>query len=372
MMKKVLIGFMSNARGSGITTYLMNVRSALQKENVKTDFLTSKPLDDAFVQELAEMGSDVYLITGMKHPVKQFRQMKKIMADHQYDAVYLNISEAFNSIGVLAAKAAHIKKIVVHSHSSGVDEENDLKRFIRRSIHELAKYTIMPMATDYYTCSLRAGQWLYPSWCVKSDHFRIINNAINIEKYRFNPEVRERVRAENGLTDKKVIGFVGNFAYVKRVDFIVEIGEELSRRSDQYVTLMAGNGKKFSRIKEMVAERKLENTVRLLGNRDDVSELMQAMDVLLLPSRFEGLPFVAIESQAAGLPTLLSDSISPETSISDLCEFVNVNGSVQEWADHAAACCERERKEAVLDTSKYCADAEELGRRFVQDFLKDI
>ncbi len=143
--------------------------------------------------------------------------MPEILEEGNYDIVYLNISTAIDCIAAWAAKKKKIPRILLHSHSSGNDCENTIKRIIFNTIHYICRLFFYRAVTEYYGCSKKAGLWLFPKKIVKSDNFKTIFNAVNLKKYTFNPSLREEVRKELKLEKKFVVGHVGNFSYTRRI-----------------------------------------------------------------------------------------------------------------------------------------------------------
>lgn len=197
---------------------------------------------------------------------------------------------------------------------------------------------------------------MFPKSVLSSQNFRIMNNAVKVERFKFSKEIRQKKRDELDLDNRIIIGQVGAFSYQKNSKFVVDIAEALHRKNSKTMVLMIGTGSDFDEINKMVKERKLENAVRLMGSRKDVNELMQAMDIFILPSRFEGLPIVAIEAQVSGLKVILSDRISRETALSERCKFVSITESADKWAEKILSNIDYDRDTLNLSECEYCFD----------------
>ncbi len=331
-MKKVLIGYMTDGRTSGIDKYLLNVLNIILKNGCQAECLTSQP-DEELGKRLEAMGVVMHTIPSLKHPYGQYKAVRRIIRAGQYDVAYFNISEAFNCCGLLAARRERVSRIIVHSHSSGVDSESSIKRGIRTILNRIARSIVMnKKKTCYYACSNKAAQWLFAGRVIKSGRYGIINNAVDVSRFRYDSNIRTAKRKELAINDRLVIGHVGGFNYQKNHEFLIEIMEQLVKLNSNVVLLLAGTGENYSGIQELVHEKGLDAYVRFLGVRSDVNELMQAMDIFVLPSRFEGLPIVAVEAQVSGLKVVLSDSISDETALSDRCIFESLGVSPTDWA----------------------------------------
>lgn len=331
-MRRILIGYVLDGKTGGIDRYLLNILDILQENGVKVDFLTPK-IDAWLKEELQKRGSELYEIASLKHFLKQYHQTRQIIHAGGYDAAYFNISEAFNCMGILAAAKEGIPQIMVHSHSSGNSDSEWWKRMLKRGCHEIAKHVVMGgKPTDYIACSKKAGEWMFPEKIVRSDSFRVLNNAVQADQFYYNERLRVEKRQELEVEDRIIIGHVGSFCYAKNIGFLLDIIDELRKKIPKVLLLSVGSGVEFEAMQKKVDKLNLHNYVKFLGNRNDVSELLQAMDLFLLPSRFEGLPIVAIEAQVAGLKVILSDTISGETALSDKCIFFDLRRSAGEWA----------------------------------------
>lgn len=346
-MKKILIGYLIDGKTSGIDRYVLNLCHALQKKKVSIDVLTYNATEELY--QLAEQEQfGLVEVASLKHPLRQYRDMLSLFRDRTYDVAYFNISEAFNSIGVLAAYRLGVPRIAVHSHNSGSGSSKKIVRIFREKLNHWAKGAMIgERATDYLACSEKAGQWLFTERAIKSNPVQIIYNTVDEERYTFCRESREKKRTELGLEDHLVVGHIGNFIYQKNHSFLIDIMNELHRIRPDAVLLLIGDGPDVGKIKERILDEGLQDCVKYLGIRKDVPELMQAMDAFVLPSHFEGLPFAAIEAQMAGLYTLLSDNISRETRISSRCDFLSLGESPKVWAEKLveAEGIQREKKD---------------------------
>ena len=161
----------------------------------------------------------------------------------------------------------------------------------------------------------------------------IIKNAIDVDKYIFSSQEREKVRRQLEFNDQEIILFVGRLDPQKNPLFLIDIFREIKVKKQDSMLVIVGEGYLKDEITAKIVEYKLENDVKILGTRNDVNELLQAADIFVLPSRFEGLGIALVESQAAGLPTFTTKDVVPDdVKITDLLEFVPVNASAKEWA----------------------------------------
>lgn len=369
-MKKILIGYLIDGKNGGIDKYLMSILDILIQSGVHIDFLTKK-IDPELYEFLGEKNVGLYDIPSLKHPLKQYKSMRKLIRKNKYDAVYFNISEAFNCIGILAAFHEHVKNIMVHSHSSNCAEPKRIKRHIKLICHKICKQLVVcKKATDYFACSLTAANWMYTPSIITSSKFEFIYNAVDRKNYIYSKEVRDRKRDELEVGNKYVIGHVGGFTKPKNTKFLIDIMKELKMIDQNVCLLLIGDGPEKKQVEQHVKELRLEKEVIFLGMRNDVNEWLQAMDLFVLPSFFEGLPFVAIEAQMAGLKVIMSDTITKEVILSDKCIFENINNSPSKWAELIFNNLSYSREETTFNENSCSFELEEYKERIQKILLK--
>lgn len=357
-MEKILVGYLIDGKHSGIDKYLLNVLKMVSSKQIHFDFLTIYK-NEKLEQYLRTYEANLYEIPSLKHPVEQYKKVKQLVQKNNYTIAYFNISEAFNSVAIKAARDCGIKKIIVHSHSAGIDSHNPIKRMVRFALHCIGKQFLTYWATDFFACSKKAGQWMFPNSIISGRRLQLVQNAIDADRFAYNEEVRIRVRKELGLEKAFVVGHIGNFCYQKNIEFLIEIIRELVAIKSNAVLLSVGVGPDREMAEKLVCKYGLQNHVYFLGQRDDVPDLLQAMDLFLLPSRFEGLPIVGIEAQVAGLRTILSSTISEEVKLSENCIFVDIHASAKQWAKKIKENAVYKRVYVQELKSSYCFDIKE-------------
>ena len=182
-------------------------------------------------------------------------------------------------------------------------------------------------------CSELAGRWLFGNKEYDKGNIYLLNNAIDLDKFKYNESLRKEKRKELGINDDTlVIGHVGRFVEQKNHRFLIDIFNEIHKKNNNSVLLLAGQGPLMDEIKNKVISLKLEKNVKFLGQRNDIDKLYQAFDVFLLPSLYEGLPVVGVEAQATGLLCELSNDMTKEIKVLDTTRFVSLNTSAEEWA----------------------------------------
>ena len=298
------------------------------------DFLTNK-IDPQLKAFLEKNNANLYEVPSLKNPFGQYKAIKALIQQNKYDTAYFNISTSICFLGPKAAKKCGIPKIIIHSHSSGYDCMNDKKRIVMTKLNNLCRNFIYKYGTDFYACSKIAGLWMFPKRIVSSNKFRVINNAVDVDKFAFSPTKREDMRRELNLSDKLVVGHIGNFVYQKNHGFLIDTFNELHKIDPNACLLLLGDGVLFESIKQKVDELGLSENVIFTGRVSNANDYLQAMDIFVLPSNFEGLGIVAVEAQASGLKCVFSDRVPEEAILTENCVSLKINGvnDAKIWAE---------------------------------------
>ena len=335
--KVKVLYFVDRLLRGGIQTFVYENIKHMDRSKVQIDFLL---LDDGnkyeMEDDLKELGCNIYKLKGMWiNKVTDFFKYGKMLDEffsknNDYKVVHLH-SSSKNYLVLKYAKKYNIKVRIAHSHSIDFQTKNILKKLMG----DFLKIPLKRYATDYFACSEIAGEWLFGKKIVKTDKFKVVHNAVDLEKFKFNNEIREKIRKElNVDSDTLLIGHVGRFTQQKNHDFLIDIFNEIHKINQNTKLLLIGTGIKENDIKEKVKNLNLQNSVIFEGFKTNVAEYMFAMDIFLFPSKFEGLGLVLIEAQATGLPCYTSKDVVPtEAKVSNLLEFISLNDSAKKWAD---------------------------------------
>ena len=309
----------------GIASYVMNYYRKIDLNRFQIDILVSKS-DNGVCEEykhtIENLGGRVILRHNIKNIdiIKERKNIKNFFKKNKYDIVHSHII----NVGYFYLKYARLSGVkirILHSHSTYIWSQN-LFKYIRNSIFTfLAKYN----ANYNFACSELAGKALFGK-----KQFIIIKNAIDLEKYKFNKEIREKYRKDLNIQNDIVYGHIGRFNIQKNHIFLLKVFEELYKDNQNSKLLLIGKGELQNEIQEEIKRRRLEDNIIFLREREDVNNLLQAMDVFLLPSLFEGLPIAGIEAQAAGLPCFFSNKITDEVRILETTRFIDIDDS-QKW-----------------------------------------
>lgn len=323
-----IVGSMSP---SGIGNFIMNIYRNIDREKVQFDFIVHETREVSFEDEIKALGGRVFTATRKSvSPVKNFMDIKRIVREGHYDIVFRHTDISTVAFDLLAAKWGGAKIRISHSHNTTTPHAR---------LHKLFMPFLNYVVTDRFACSPKAGEWLYGG-----KPFTFIVNAIRLDTFSYNKEVREKMRQQEGLDGRLVVGHVGNFMTPKNHTFQLDILAELIKLDPSVCMVFVGDGAWRERIENKISDLHLENNIKLVGVRNDIPALLQAMDVFLFPSLYEGLPIAMVEAQCAGLPVLASDCITADVDVTPLVEKMSLGDSAKAWAEKILEMAKQERK----------------------------
>lgn len=333
---KVLIQARDLRVGSGIATCLMNYYENIVKSGFSVDFLLNRVIDSPHMQLIQKYGSRVFILPEdtNKPSVKNLHFIKEIV-DKKYDIIHVNISGINSCLSLYYANKHGIKYRIYHGHS--ILEKHSLKSRIRSRLYV---ENAIKNANVYAACSQHAGKSLFGD-----KRFYIIHNVFDIDRFRFSEADRTRLRKEFDVHNNIVIGAVGRIVDSKNPFFTIDIFRELISRQENCILWWIGEGEKINEVRRYIHQNNLEEKITLFGNRDDVNKLYSAMDLFVLPTKFEGLGLVFLEAQASGLTCFASDVVPKDVLVTDNIITISLNKSASEWADYISLHLNDERKE---------------------------
>lgn len=334
-----------NMQAGGLETLIMNWYRNIDRTKVQFDFLVHYQGEFFYDKEIRELGGKIYHLSVRDdgNMIKYIKDLDRFFAEHTEYKIVHGHMESTGYFYFRAAKKHGVPVRIAHSHNSAT--EPTLKGFVKGLM--LKGFPLH--ATNFFACSDIAGRFMFGN-----RNFIVMKNAIEPYKFRFDAQIRRKLRKELGVEGKFVVGHVGRFCTQKNHRFLMEVFHKLHEDNADAVLLLVGKGELLDEVKEKVRSLGLEDCVKFLGVRDDVNHLYQAMDVFLFPSLFEGLGIVAIEAQTAALMTVCSSEVPGEADISDYFISLPLEHSAEQWA----ACVNQfsggyERK----DTTELVADA---------------
>jgi glycosyltransferase involved in cell wall biosynthesis len=336
---------------NGLESRTMDLYRNIDRNKIQFDFFTHRKTQGQFDDEIRELGGKVYYNNELSpfRFIQYIKTLEKFFRENKYAIVHAHLNTSSTWI-LLAAKKAGVPIRIAHSRNSGM--ERNWKALFKI----LSRLFINIPTTHKFACSRQAGEWLFgKKGILPPEHFKVIPNAIDTSKLTYSEEKRKLVRNELGLTNELAIVNVGRLTYQKNHFFLLDIFRSIIEIKPNSKLFLIGEGELRADIERRIELLGLTNKVLLLGTQKDVGKYLQAMDVFIFPSHFEGFGTVVIESQCIGLPTLASDVLPKETKITDRLEFLSLQDNSTIWARKAVemAQCDRKGKEKETKTAGY-------------------
>lgn len=347
-MRVLVYGMVGTNRG-GIETYLLKMNQYMSDDTV-FDYVIEQ---DSCLHEVSvkkRNGKIYYVAPRKSHPIQNVRDNIKLLKELKDDvgAVYFNLS----SLSWIAPIKIALKMgypVFVHSHNAEFIAANS--GIVYRIVNAINKRALDRLSITRLTCSKPATEFMF----MKSDNVTMIYNAINTDNFAFNLETRAKIRQDLGIGNEFIIGFVGRLSYQKNPMYLTEILKEVAYERKNVKMMIVGDGDMRDDLVARIMKLGLENHTVFLGNQTNVNELMQAMDVFVLPSLHEGLPYVGIEAQTTGLQCLFADTVTTEVNITGNVQFLPLSESAEEW------------KKAIIN----CIDKKQDDRRHWANYMKE-
>lgn len=313
--------------GGGVESVVMNYYRHIDRNKVQFDFICDE--DSKYIprEEIESLGGKIILIPPYQKPFKYHKELKRVLKNGNYKIVHSHIS-TMSFFSLWAAKSAKVPVRIAHAHST-TNKQEKKKNLMKQVLRPFSKV----FATDYFCCSELAGRWLFGNKTYDQGKVYLLNNAIDVDKFKYDEKIRKAKRKELKIKDKDlVIGHIGRFVQQKNHSFLIDIFNEVHKQNKNTVLLLAGEGPLKEEIENKVKELGLEKNVMFLGQRNDANELYQTMNAFVLPSLYEGLPVVGVEAQAAGLPCFFSTDMTKETKVLQTSKFISLTHTPQYWA----------------------------------------
>ena len=282
--KIIIAHIMGKWNGGGVESVVMNYYRNIDRNKIQFHFLCDEDSTDIPYEEIEKLGGKVIVIPPYQKLFKYQKELYRIFKENNYKIVHSHIN-ALSVFPLRIAKKAKIPVRITHSHSTSNKKEWK-KNILKMILRPLSKL----YANNYFACTEYAGKWLFGKKVVERKELNVINNAIDLKKFKFNENTREDLRKELGIKEETlIIGHVGRFMKQKNHEFLIDVFEEAIKQDNNMYLILVGQGPLEDKIKEMAKEKGIEDKILFLGQRNDVNKLYQAMDIFVLPSLYEGL-----------------------------------------------------------------------------------
>lgn len=307
----------------GLETMIMNYYRHIDRTKIQFDFLTHRTGKKDYDDEITSLGGKIYHLPSLNPFSFSYRKaLKTFFNEHpEYQIVHSHL-DCMSSIPLMYAKKAGIKNRIAHAHSTSQDE--NLKFLIKKIyMQKIPKY-----ATALYACGEESGKWMF-----SNKKFQTLYNAIDLEEFTYNENIRNKMRDELNVSNQLVLGHVGRFCYPKNHSFLIDVFNEIYQQNEHAILLLVGTGELEGEIRDKVKKLQLEKNVKFLGLRTNIAQLLNAMDGFIFPSNYEGLPVSIIEAQATGMQCFISNHVPIECIVTKNVSIISLDESPQKWAD---------------------------------------
>lgn len=360
-MKKLLC-IVSGMDAGGAETFLMKVYRKLDKTKYQMDFAVTKTEKCFYDDEIQSTGGKIFhVVPKTKGTLKNFFSIKKIVKENNYECVLRISQSSLSSIELLAARMGGAKKVALRSSNT-----NSCGSRLNQILHYMFRPVANLIVNIKIAPSTEAAEYMFGKRSVKKGQITYIRNGLDFEKYAFNQEKRDTIRSQLGVQEKVVIGHVGRYSEQKNHKFLFEIMRELINISDKYVLLTIGDGELMSEMRNYASELNITDNIIFYGTTSNVNELYSAFDIIVFPSFYEGMPNVIIESQAAGLVSVISDTITKEANITGLVSYKSLKDNAIAWAKYVESECGKAKKNTYKIFKKEGYFIEDVVNNFIR------
>lgn len=350
--------------GGGVEKILYDWISRFDKKLISVDILAGKILSENKKREFEKLGCNVYEFScsmwRLDKRVPKFHEVLK----NKYDILHIHCSSPFNAWMLYIAKKTGIRIRIIHSHNAV-----ESKKVTTRFVFFIMKPFLRKYATHFWGCSEKAIYTLCGKTKKFVDNHRVIKNAIQVENYVYDEQIRKKVRAEYNLDGHFVVGNVGRLCSQKNQLFLLDIFSEVLRKKEKAFLLLIGDGNQKKLLERKAEQLGISENILFTGNVPNVNEFYQSMDCFVMPSLYEGLVIAGIEAQCAGLTCLFSSSITEEIKITNNVEFISLNEEPTYWAKQICATAGFERRNMTSEIKAAGYEIESAAKELQKLYL---
>lgn len=315
-MRKILVVHTLGFAYEGMSSVIYNYCSNMNMQGLKFDFLSPKVLPPTLKEKFCLIGRVLEVPNRKKELPEYCKALIHLCTENRYDVVHIHGNSGTMIIESLLAKMSHVSKVIIHNHSTSCDHP-----FLNKLLSPIMIHT----ADCLLSCSELAGKWLYGK-----ANFRVLKNAIDVEQFKFDAANRLETRKELRIGQEFVLGHIGHFSEPKNHDFLIDLFARVFKTKPNMRLLLVSDGPRMDIIKDKVIKLGLERYVIFAGRRTDPESMYSAMDMFLMPSKWEGFPLSLIEAQASGLRCVVSDNVTGSTNVTDSVKFVSLD-DMHKW-----------------------------------------
>lgn len=337
---KVLVLITKMDRG-GAETFVMNYMRHFNRDIIQYDFLVNRQDPGAYEEEIRDLGGHIYRMSPMypQYFARYKREFRAFLREHpEYRIIHSNLEErSYFPLRIASEEGVPVRIAHAHNVYRGFNPKTVFRDYFR--------FRLSPYVTDKFACSLQAGKWLFGNGVQSDSRFRIVRNAIDVDRYAYQPRVREDLRVRLSLGQRLVVGNVGRLTGQKNQTFLMDVFSAVKKVRRDAVLLLVGEGELRRSLERKATELGIRSSVIFTGSVPNVGDYLQAMDVFVFPSLYEGLGISMVEAQAAGLPCLASDRVPRSVKLTSNVSFLSLGARPEEWADRVLKLSDSERSD---------------------------
>ena len=313
--------------GGGVEAVIMNYYKHIDRTKIQFDFICDSDSTDIPFEEIEKLGGRVYLIPPYQNIIKYQKELKKLLKENKYKIVHSHIN-TLSVFSLYAAKKAGVPIRIAHSHAT-----TNQKEFVRNIVKLILRPFSKLYATNYACCSKYAGIWMFGSNNYNKNRVFKINNAIELDKFVYDIQIRNSYRKKLGINDNQiVIGHVGRLVKTKNQSFLIDVFSKICEKKDA-ILLLLGQGPLEECLKLHAESLGIKDRVIFLGQKNDVNNWYQTFDAFILPSLYEGFGMALLEAQVSNLPCIVSTNVPSESKIIEDFRFLTLKDSCELWAN---------------------------------------
>lgn len=365
-MKRALC-LVSAMNVGGAETFLMKLYRAMDKSKYQLDFCVNTQEEGFYDREIKEAGGRIFYIPPKSQSFFRYRrELAALITRENYRYVFRTASNAAGLLDLSIAKRAGAERCAARSNSAGNGEGT-----LGAAANAVGRCLFSRCADVKLAPSELAARHLFGAGAVRREEVCYLPNGLDLRQYRFQPAAREAVCREFSVQPSFLIGHVGRFTAAKNHAFLLEVFRCLAERSDGAMLLLVGTGELEETIRRKTEQMGLLDRVIFAGLRTDIPRLLSAMDAMLLPSFYEGMPNAVIEAQAVGLPCVISDSITRQADITGLVSYLPLSATPELWAQELLRVGTAPRRDTAADISAHGYDIDSAAERFVKLIFRE-